>query len=89
MYISNTCTHLLLLHPPAVASVAGPKMGDTEAGRHKTQQLATKNTPGDNKMLCLGAEGGGGTKDKLRQGMLMVSWEEKMEADYKGEGMSD
>lgn len=29
-------------------------MGDIEAGRRKMQERPTKNTPGDNKMLCLG-----------------------------------
>lgn len=51
MYISHTCNHLALLHPPAVASMAGRQLGDIEAGTGDTTQLPTnkKHTLGDNR----------------------------------------
>ena len=47
VYISRTRTRLALLHPAATVR----QLGDIEAGTGETQQLATKNTPGDNRRL--------------------------------------
>ena len=51
MYKSHTCTHLLLLLPPAVVGVAGRQLGDIEAGTGDTTARNKKNTLGDNRRL--------------------------------------